>query len=71
MIHTLLALIAAAGVSTPSALPVDRPCRYEDSRHCVWDAKHMGNGGGKSFIATRDGKVIYISHRLAHRLLND
>ena len=46
----------------------------EDSCHarrCVWDAKHQGNGKGKSLILTRyRGEYLAkrISHRRAHRL---
>lgn len=47
-----------------------QPCLYEDSINCIWDAKHRGNGKGKSFKATKKGKIKYISHRKAHRLLN-
>lgn len=71
MIHTLAALIIAAGVPSVHQLPVDRPCKFEDSRNCVWDARHMGKGQGKSFVVTRKGKVIKVSHRLAHRMLVD
>ncbi|WP_182524875.1 hypothetical protein [Nocardioides dongkuii] len=47
-----------------------RPCRYEDSRLCVWDARHRGNGRGHSFAADRRGRVHPISHRTAHRALH-
>ena len=46
-----------------------KPCKYEDSVNCVWDARHMGNGRGDSFKVFRSGKVVYINHREAHRLL--
>lgn len=72
MIHTITALLIALGpTATHDSIPVDRPCKFEDSTFCVWDARHMGNGEGKSFMTTKKGKVIFISHRLAHRLLND
>ena len=29
------------------------PCKYEDSRHCYWQADVMGNGTGRTFIHTR------------------
>jgi len=45
------------------------PCEYEDSRGCVWDAKHMGNGKGDSFRAFKGGEVRYITHARAHRIL--
>ena len=47
-----------------------RPCKFEDSRFCVWDARHMGNGQGRSFAADRRGGVHYITHRTAHRALH-
>lgn len=36
------------------------PCKYEDSRNCLWDARHRGNGIGRSFINIR-GRVIYFA----------
>lgn len=39
---------------------------------CVWDAKHMGDGKGRSFIIGWSGVLAgdyrYISHKRAHRL---
>lgn len=48
------------------------PCEFEDqATPCIWDAKHMGNGSGRSFKVTRhDGSVKFIPHRRAHYLLN-
>ena len=46
-------------------------CVSEDSRGCVWDGRHAGNGVGRSFLATRDGRVIYLPHRAAHALIVD
>lgn len=48
-------------------------CKNENGsgqRLCVWDAKHMGNGSGKSLlnIGGEDGYHFVISHRTAHRL---
>lgn len=46
----------------------------EDScfaKRCVWDAKHQGNGRGRSYILTEhrgDFLVKYITHKRAHRL---
>lgn len=34
------------------------PCRYEDSRNCVWYAGKRGNGKGKSFIDVQ-GRNFY------------
>ena len=54
-----------------------KPCANEGSRGpCVWDAIHMGNGEGQSFIVLPptsqqpDGRVVNVSHREAHELLN-
>ena len=41
------------------------------AQHCVWDAKHRGNGRGQSIILTRyrgGWLMTPISHRDAHRL---
>lgn len=47
-----------------------QPCPNDsDSVNCVWDARHMGNGTGHSYLATRKGRIVYISHRRAHHLL--
>lgn len=68
----LLATLAVATmmVASPAeARPMPRPCKYEDSNNCFWDARHMGNGSGRSFLVNREGKVTYISHRRAHWML--
>lgn len=68
-----LALAPAVVLSVAIAQPADAagivPCEYEDSRSCVWDARHMGNRSGRSFIAGPNGGVKYITHARAHRLL--
>lgn len=72
---TLAAVLAATGLGiAPSAEAAGpgrtlRPCPTEDAVYCVWDAKHMGNGKGKSFKVRRNGTVKYLKHRRAHRLL--
>lgn len=52
-------------------------CKFEDGSGqratCVWDARHRGNGEGRSYIAITprtggDDIFIRISHRRAHRL---
>jgi hypothetical protein len=45
------------------------PCDQEDSVNCVWDAKHMGNGTGKSFFVGENGRVWYLPHHIAHYLI--
>lgn len=64
-------LIAATIVIAGSADAGTRPhraCPTEDSAWCVWDARHMGNGKGRSFWADRRGRPHYVSHATAHRL---
>jgi hypothetical protein len=77
ILTTALAVIATA---SPAAAVTDkwRPCEYEDGssqRRCVWDARHMGNGVGRSLIIFRGGtareRIVYISHRKAHWLMTD
>lgn len=67
------ATAVAALIITTGAAPAQaanrQGCEYEDSNSCVWDARHMGNGSGESFKVNEWGKVTYISHRRAHRLL--
>ena len=78
MLATLVlsgALISAPAGAADPVFPRGLPhAPSEDAcygKRCVWDAKHQGNGRGKSLILTRSkgeyiGKVI--SHRRAHRL---
>lgn len=69
-------------VAPVTADPGTRPaCRWDDGsgtgrRPCVWDARHLGNGLGDSFLAIpvypfrgADPVIRYLSHRRAHRLL--
>lgn len=74
----LLILLGFAPANTTAPEPVTsstnskafdatRPCKFEDSHSCVWDAKHRGNGKGRSFIANGEGDIKYVSHRIAHR----
>lgn len=70
------ALAALVVLSLPSNVEIKdgaqsaRPCKYEDSVSCVWDARHMGNGEGKSFRSNAEGKITFINHKRAHSLLN-
>lgn len=50
-------------------------CQYEDGSgqaRCVWDARHNGNGVGRSYVVVHggrdDAKIRFVSHRRAHRL---
>lgn len=43
------------------------PCAAEDGPGpCVWDAKHMGNGEGKSYRLRANGDTKYLPHKVAH-----
>ena len=78
MLHARIALAALAAIvmTTGYANRADAhtkdwaPCKYEDSINCVWDAKHMGNGEGRSFKVSKAGNITYLTHRRAHHLLN-
>ena len=65
----LTASLAVLPHSADAASGPLRPCKYEGMNGCFWDAKHMGNGVGKSYRATKKGRVIYISHKRAHQYL--
>lgn len=72
----LLAPVAAADAPASSSVAGVAPCRFEDGSgqaRCVWDARHRGNGIGRSLIVTRVGDretFVYVSHARAHRLVS-
>ena len=80
MKHLIAGIMASSAliISLPSsasaadaALASQRPCKQEDSTSCVWDARHRGNGEGRSFWADDTyGKRAFYSHKIAHRLLH-
>lgn len=35
-----------------------RPCKFEDGRHCYWDAGTFGNHIGRSFIVVRGTRLF-------------
>lgn len=37
-----------------------KPCTYEDTNGCYWDAQARGNHYGLSFVRTVDGRVFYV-----------
>lgn len=67
---TLTATLTAALAPAPAhAARTFEPCRYEDGPGpCVWDARHRGNGEGRSLIVRRDGRIDHVTHRRAHRV---
>jgi hypothetical protein len=71
------ALLTAAALVTFPIATADasgrnwKPCEQEDGPgRCVWDAAHMGNGTGDSFIMRHNGTIRYVSHARAHKMLN-
>lgn len=72
----LLAVAPAATAHKPAPDPVPvrawQPCPNDEAAGgpCVWDARHMGNGHGRSFVVTARDRVRYVSHATAHALLS-
>lgn len=71
------AAIAFAALGAVVPAPADAaprteymPCASEDERNCVWDARHTGNGEGRSFFVSKSGHVTYLPHHVAHYLVN-
>jgi hypothetical protein len=48
------------------------PCAFDEPSpysNCVWDAKHQGNGIGRSFFAGKNERIWVLPHHIAHSLL--
>jgi hypothetical protein len=79
LLAVMVVCIALAGtaVLTGPAASVQhraiRPCPSDEGetrvKPCVWDARHMGNDLGSSFIVRRDGHVQHTTHVFAHRAI--
>ena len=53
LVATGLSVASSASADAPTPVTTwfaERPCQYEDSVNCGWDAGTQGNGGGHSFI---------------------
>ena len=65
---------AGGWVLAATGAPVDvsetPACESEDQEYgpCLWDARTMGNGSGRSFIVEEDGSVSYLRWRDAREL---
>jgi hypothetical protein len=59
----------SASAAPHHALRPHTACPTEDSSWCVWDARHRGNGIGRSFWTDHRDRVHYVSHRTAHHML--
>ncbi len=65
-----VAVTGAARAEAPSPRWLTRPCTYEDSVNCYWDATVQGTGTGQSFFAVRvrdEVCVLYADDRYARR----
>lgn len=73
ILTTLAATMLVGHSSADAAYDRTPPCKFEDGSgqaRCVWDARHMGNGAGRSLLFTQGGEEIkVITHRRAHRLM--
>jgi len=65
-----LALLAIGVLNTSDARADTMPrcANDEPVTRCVWDAKHQGNGIGRSFRGNRNLELKYLSHERAHEL---
>lgn len=65
---------AGGWVLAETGAPVDvsetPACESEDQEYgpCLWDARAMGNGSGRSFIVEEDGSVSYLRWRDAREV---
>lgn len=65
---------AGGWVLAATGAPVDvsetPACESEDQEYgpCLWDARSMGNGSGRSFIVEEDGSVSYLRWRDAREV---
>ena len=65
---------AGSWVLASTGAPVDTDgmaaCESEDQEHgpCLWDARSMGNGQGRSFIVEEDGSISYLRWRDAREV---
>lgn len=85
MLVKLAGTVAAAVlVATSATIPAEaavrypygiQPCQSDDGligtdQRCVWDARHMGNGLGSSYISRGEAKPVKrIGHRWSHMLI--
>lgn len=59
-----------ASTGAPVDVSETPACESEDQEYgpCLWDARSMGNGQGRSFIVEEDGSVSYLRWRDAREL---
>lgn len=66
--HTGSWVLASTGA--PVDVSETSACESEDQEYgpCLWDARTMGNGAGRSFIVEEDGSVSYLRWRDAREV---
>lgn len=66
--HTGSWVLASTGA--PVDVSETPACESEDQEYgpCLWDARTMGNGSGRSFIVEEDGSVSYLRWRDAREV---
>jgi hypothetical protein len=52
------AFTAGAATHHTTQNPFLHPCKTEGQNGCYWDAKHMGNGKGRSYVVTKSGQLF-------------
>jgi hypothetical protein len=65
------AVLTVALMAAPAQAHRMAHCHSDDGsgpRPCVWDARHMGDGEGRSFVKRIGGRIDYVGHRRAHHL---
>ena len=73
LIVMAVAIVAGTFAAAPDA--DSRParpsvaCPTEDSTWCVRDARHSGNGQGRSYWVDRSSVPHFVSHATAHRMI--
>lgn len=62
IVGALLVALMATGCGPRTVRPQDLPaCPTEDSgQNCFWDAKHRGNGQGRSFWVDKNSTIHYL-----------
>lgn len=64
-------LIGATGVASAHGPRVTKSCGGEGGPEffpCAYDARHEGNGRGRSYVLKHNGDSVYVPHWVAHRL---
>lgn len=61
----LSAFTAGASIHHTTNNPFLHPCKSEGQNGCYWDASHMGNGKGRSYIVTKSGQLFQFAPNIS------